>query len=103
MPGPLFNPRRAFLWPARAEDPDSSAKTRALVAQFEDKVRARGDPVTTALLLDSQQYASPQQEVMQDVADYLRALVEVCPRSQRVDRVDDWVAVVHKNLDVFGV
>lgn len=103
VPGPLWNPRRAFLWPARTEDPDSSAKTRQLVAQFEDKVRARNDPTTTALLLDAQKYASPQQEAIQDVADYLRALVEVCPRGLRADRVDNWVAIVHKNLDVFRV
>ncbi|CAK7202602.1 hypothetical protein SEUCBS139899_005327 [Sporothrix eucalyptigena] len=103
VPGPLWNPRRAFLWNARPDDPDSSTKTRALVAQFQDRVRARNDPRSTALLLDSQEYASPQQEAMQDVADYLRALVEVCPRGQRQDRVGDWADVVHKNLDVFGV
>ncbi|CAK7218551.1 hypothetical protein SBRCBS47491_003543 [Sporothrix bragantina] len=103
VPGPLWNPVRAFLWDAQPDDPDHSNTTSTRVAQFQDRVRARNNPRMTSLLLDIQEYASPQQEAMQDVANYVRALVEVCPRGQRQDRVADWTDIAHKNLDVFGV
>ncbi|CAK7229429.1 hypothetical protein SCUCBS95973_007222 [Sporothrix curviconia] len=103
VPGPLWNPVRAFLWDAQPDDPDHSATTSTRVAQFADRVRARNDPRVASLVLDIQDYASPQQEAMQDVANYVRALVEVGPRGQRQDRAADWTDIAHKNLDVFGV
>lgn len=55
------------------------------------------------MLLDDAAFASPLQEAMQNVADFVRAIVEVSPRDQRRDLVASWRATALENMARFGI
>ncbi|OAA53585.1 Protein kinase-like domain protein [Niveomyces insectorum RCEF 264] len=102
VPAPLWNTRRAFLWNARPGEENLAAKRR-LVARFEDRVRARNDPVVTERLLTGVRFASPEQDAMQAVVDYLRAITEVVPRGGRDHVLPAWRDTMLASLATFGV
>jgi hypothetical protein len=85
VPFTRWNPSRAFLWNAQDNDTSMGEKT-ALMERYEKKCRDRG----LGYLIDDAKFTSKEQENMQTVANFLRAIVEVCPRGQASGRVKDW-------------
>lgn len=97
MPFQQWNPRRAFLWTGQAGEAGAREKAR-LLELFAERCRERG-----VTLLDDAAFASPLQEAMQNVADFVRAIVEVSPRDQRTDLVPSWRTTALDNVARFGV
>ncbi|KAH0046406.1 hypothetical protein KCU78_g68, partial [Aureobasidium melanogenum] len=77
VPFTRWNPSRAFLWNAQENDTSMAEKT-ALIDRYEMRARERG----LGYLIDDAKFTSKEQENMQTVANFLRAVVEVCPRNQ---------------------
>ena len=97
VPIQLWNPRRAFLWTGQAGEEGAREKAR-LQLLFAERCKERG-----VVLLDEAAFTSPLQEAMQDVVDFVRAIVEVSPRDQRKDLVPSWRAMALENVARFGV
>ena len=97
VPIQLWNPRRAFLWTGQAGEEGNQEKAR-LKLLFTERCKERG-----VLPLDEVVFTSPLQEAMQDVVDFVRAIVEVSPRDQRKDLVPSWRAAALENVARFGV
>jgi hypothetical protein len=96
VPFTLWNPRRSFLWNA-SDDEDSLAEKQRLFTLFEERCKDRD-----LKMLEDAKFASPLQESMQNVADFLRAITEVAPRCQRAELVEGWKKVVLDNIEQFG-
>lgn len=96
VPFPKWNPQRSFLWNGRDDEAAAEEKQR-LLRLFEVRCAER-----KVSLMEDACFASPLQESMQTVADFLRAIVEVSPRGQRQDLVQGWKATVLQNLEPFG-
>ena len=97
VPFQQWNPRRAFLWTGQAGE--AGAREKALLQRmFAKRCKERG-----AVLLDDAAFASPLQEAMQNVADFVRAIGEVSLRNQRRDLVASWRATALENIARFGV
>ncbi|KAI0881239.1 kinase-like domain-containing protein [Annulohypoxylon maeteangense] len=108
VPAPKWNPRKAFLW-----DCDSSEKGKAardlLMQRFMQRCEARG----VKPLPDEVEYTSPRQKAMQEIADHVRAIIEVKVKNQYSEttkmqlqldeRVKEWEDTVSKALEVFGI
>lgn len=100
VPAPLWDPRKAFLWSGRTNDPDSCAKQIILSRIFNQVVTRvisslgpRSCPEKQFLSLTNT-YSSTYQCNMQALVNNLRAITEVCPRgdtSQRVKVFEDVV------------
>lgn len=97
VPFTKWNPRRSLLWNGRDDDKSSDEKQR-LLALFTQRCEERG-----VTFLEDSKYASPIQESMQKVADFLRAIVEVSPRDQKQDLVQGWRDIVLESIVKFGV
>ena len=97
VPFQQWNPRRAFLWTGQAGEAGAREKT-LLQRVFTERCKERG-----VVLLDDAAFASPLQEAMQNVADFVRAIVEVSPRDQRRDLVASWRATALENMARFGI
>ena len=80
-----WNPSRAFLWNAQDNDTSMAEKT-SLMERYEEKARERG----LGHLVDDAKFTSKEQEDMQTVANFMRAIVEVCPRGQAQGTVMGW-------------
>jgi hypothetical protein len=93
-----WNPRRAFLWNAK-EGPESLEEKQRWMKRFEECCRERG----VAYLLEDVQFSSPLQENLHKIHNYLRAIVEVSPRGQRRELVQEWKDTVLENLARFGI
>jgi aminoglycoside phosphotransferase (APT) family kinase protein len=85
VPFTRWNPSRAFLWNAQDSDTSKGEKT-ALMERYEKKARDRG----LEYLIDDANFTSKEQENMQTVANFMRAIVEVCPRGQASGSVMSW-------------
>jgi aminoglycoside phosphotransferase (APT) family kinase protein len=85
VPFTRWNPSRAFLWNTQDNDTSMGEKT-ALMERYEMKARGR----ELEYLIDDANLTSKEQENMQTVANFLRAIVEVCPRSQASGSVMGW-------------
>jgi hypothetical protein len=97
VPFPKWNPRRAFLWNGR-EDNKSLHEKQRLLALFTQRCKERG-----VTLLEDAEYASPLQEGMQNVADYLRAIVEVSPRDHKEGLIQGWRTTLIENISKFKI
>jgi hypothetical protein len=97
VPFTRWNPSRAFLW--NFEDNDTSmAEKMALMERYEDRVRERG----LGYSVDDAKFTSKEQEDMQTVANFLRAIVEVCPRGQASESVMGWKETAVKAMRDLG-
>ncbi|KAI4754833.1 hypothetical protein E4T52_13113 [Aureobasidium sp. EXF-3400] len=97
VPFTRWNPSRAFLWNAQDSETSKAEKT-TLMERYEKKVRNRG----LGYLVDDSKFASKEQEDMQTVANFLRAIVEVCPRSQASESVMSWKETAVKAMTELG-
>lgn len=97
VPFQLWNPRRAFLWNGQPGEAGANEKTR-LYQLFAARCKKRG-----LTLLDDAAFLTPLQEAMQNVTDFVRAIVEVSPRGQRRELVLSWRAKASENMRRFGV
>jgi aminoglycoside phosphotransferase (APT) family kinase protein len=89
------DPPRAFLWNADPA-PDSVQEKYALRRAFHDRIKGtRGVD-----LEDGWRYTSPEQEMMQTVATFMRAIIEVCPRGQSEDKALEWARAVNDKIAV---
>ena len=96
VPIQLWDPRRAFLWNGQAGEEGAREKAR-LRTLFTERCQERG-----VVLLDDAAFTSPLQEAMENVVDFLRAIVEVSPRDQRKDLVPGWRAAALENVARFS-
>jgi hypothetical protein len=97
VPFTRWNPSRAFLWNAQDNDTSMGQKT-VLMEKYEKKARDRG----LGYLIDDANFTSKEQENMQMVANFLRAIVEVCPRSQASRSVLGWKETVVNAMKELG-
>lgn len=97
VPFTRWNPSRAFLWNAQDKD-TSMAEKRSLMEEYEKKIRDRG----LGNLVDDAKFTSKEQEDMQTVANFLRAIVEVCPRGQAEGSVAGWKETAVKAMAELG-
>jgi hypothetical protein len=97
VPFTRWNPSRAFLWNAQ-DSATSMAEKTALMERYEMRVRDRG----LGYLIDDAKFTSKEQENMQTVANFLRAIVEVCPRSQASGNVMGWKETAVKAMADLG-
>lgn len=97
VPAPRWNPPRAFLWNAQNND-EAKVEQDALEKIFEANCKEKG---LECLLEDVK--LNELQEPMQTLTNYLRAIVEVCPRNQAQDAVGKWRKTVEACLEAFEV
>lgn len=97
VPFTRWNPSRAFLWNAQDNDTSMAEKT-TLMERYEKKARDSG----LGYLVDDAKFTSKEQLDMQTVANYLRAIVEVCPRGQAQGSVMDWKETAVKAMTELG-
>jgi thiamine kinase-like enzyme len=97
VPFTRWNPSRAFLWNSQDNDTSMGEKI-ALMEGYKKKARDRG----LGHLIDDAKFTSKEQENMQTVANFLRAIVEVCPRGQASGSVINWKETAVKAMTEFG-
>ncbi|KAH0362618.1 hypothetical protein KCU65_g7933, partial [Aureobasidium melanogenum] len=97
VPFTRWNPSRAFLWNAQDNDTSLEEKT-ALMERYEKRARERG----LGYLIDDAKFTSKEQESMQTAANFLRAIVEVCPRNQASGSVMGWKEIAVKAMSDLG-
>lgn len=78
-------------WNARRNE-GSKKEQQMLEKVFEEALRGRAPQVLKEL------EPSKKQQAMQLVANYVRAIVEVCPRGQCAELVDEWRKVADMNM-----
>ncbi|KAI5206840.1 hypothetical protein E4T39_02268 [Aureobasidium subglaciale] len=97
VPFTRWNPSRAFLWNAQ-DNMTTKAEKEALMQIYEDRARGKG----LGYLVDDAKFTSKEQESMQTVANFLRAIVEVCPRGHREGKVEGWKETAVKAMGELG-
>jgi aminoglycoside phosphotransferase len=97
VPFTRWNPSRAFLWNAQDSDTSMAEKT-TLMGRYEKRVGEQG----LGYLVDDAKFTSKEQENMQTVANFLRAIVEVCPRGQASGSVMIWKETCVKAMAELG-
>jgi len=98
VPAQRWNPVRAFLWNAKTAGDGGREEKARLWAVFERVAKEKG-----LTLLEDAEFSSPLQEAMQTAVNYIRAIVEVCPRGQAEDKVQEWRKVVEEAMEKFGI
>lgn len=96
VPFTKWDPARAFLWDGR-DDEGNIPRKRALVETFRKRCAERGVPD----VLKDAEYVSERQDAMQGVVDYLRAIVEVCPRGEKLEAARGWRDAMVRFMEVF--
>ncbi|KAI1459988.1 kinase-like domain-containing protein [Annulohypoxylon moriforme] len=105
VPAPKWNPRKAFLW--NCDDSENGKTAKALL---EERFAQRYN----SMFPKQVQYTSPRQKAMQEIADHVRAIIEVKVLDQRYsrttqmqaqldERVREWEKTISKALEVFGI
>lgn len=97
VPFTRWDPSRAFLWNAQNNDTSMAEKT-ALMEEYGRRARARG----FGCLIDDAKFTSKEQDSMQTAANFLRAIVEVCPRNQASGSVMGWKETAVKAMADLG-
>lgn len=69
------------------------------MSKFENRATERG----AGYLLEDAKFTSVEQEKMQAAQNHLRAIVEVCPRGVKLDRVHEWKQNMLEAMATFGV
>ena len=95
VPAPRWNPPRVFLWNVETTPEPKEEQTR-MENVFKETCRRRG----VGHLLEEVKLTGLQQ-AMQGVVNYLRAIVEVCPRGQARDKVRGWREAGETAMKVF--
>lgn len=93
VPASRWNPVRAFLWNMKQGD-ESRVELMEVLAEICSEMKI-------SVLEDAR--ANEYQEAMQAIVNYLRAVVEVCPRGERLDAARDWRKMVEEKLSKFGL
>jgi hypothetical protein len=99
LPCPLWNRGKPFLWNGREGEKDRTEKNRLYVV-WEERVKKTKEGRE---ILKNMKWEYEEQGYVFQVWNYLRSIVEVCPRGQRVKESREWWKEVEKNLDVLGV
>lgn len=83
VPFTRWDPVKAFLWNGRGDgDREEGRRERERWREvFEERCRERG----VWFLVQDAKFATKRQEMMQSAANYLRAVVEVAPRSEGME------------------
>lgn len=98
VPYTRWNPARAFLWNAQ-DTATSLTEKQALIGRFNTMALEKGK----GFLIEDAKFKSAEQERMHSIWNYLRALVESCPRGLHGDLAPDWRSKVEEALADFGV
>ncbi|KAI4156325.1 MAG: hypothetical protein LQ340_000350 [Diploschistes diacapsis] len=96
VPFTRWNPTRTFLWNGHDSEDDLAEKQR-LFQIFLDRCH-----VGNIKIPEDAAFSSPKQEDMQLAANFLRAITEVTPRSQKIDVVGGWKDAVLQRISSFG-
>jgi hypothetical protein len=97
VPAPRWNPPRAFLWNGQ-HTPESREEHTKMERIFVEVCKEKD----AEFLLDDVKM-NEEQEQMQTVLNYVRAIVEVCPRGEAQDMVNGWREAAGASLAYFGV
>jgi len=79
VPFTRWNPIKAFPWNAQ-HSPSSDQEWKRLWNMFVKRCQEQG-----VSILKDQEFSGPKQEAMQKAANFLRAIVEVCPRGEKLE------------------
>lgn len=97
VPLPLW--RRSFLWNGR-QDADSHAQRDRLYARWEAKMKH--SDLGTQYLANTE-WQCPEQRLAFEICDYLRCIVEVCPRCQMDRPYKRWWNICVSSMEELGV
>lgn len=86
VPFTRWNPSRAFLWNTQGNTKEALAERDAMYRRYTQRAIDLG----FECLVEDAEFSSPEQENMQQAANFLRAIVEVSPRGQRKTAVMGW-------------
>lgn len=96
VPALRWDPVRAFLWNGRYTE-DAAKEKERLRGKFEEELDRRGVQKWW------EDVGKEDAERVWTVVKFMRALVEVCPRGQRQDKVKEWKQTVQLALNELGV
>ncbi|KAF3767509.1 APH-domain-containing protein [Cryphonectria parasitica EP155] len=96
VPASRWNPVKAFLWNMKEGD-ESRAEKAELMRVFEEVCAVKG------LTILSDARANEYQEAMQLVVNYVRAIVEVCPRGEKEEAAREWRRLAEEAMRKLGV
>jgi hypothetical protein len=98
LPLPLWSPGGGFLWSAK-DGPEALAERDRLFNGIFTKLCQQRDP---ALLSDFEVKKQMPHSAIAKVLNFVRAIVEVCPRGQRLDTAKNWRSLVEEALSDLG-
>ncbi|KAI0895735.1 kinase-like domain-containing protein [Annulohypoxylon nitens] len=108
VPAPKWNPRGAFLWNCDRSESGKEMK-EIFLENFVTRCKNRGLKAWP----DEVEYTSPGQKAMQEIADHLRAIIEVKVRDQYSqdvqmrlqfdERVSGWEKTITEALKVLDI
>ncbi|ETS73580.1 hypothetical protein PFICI_14526 [Pestalotiopsis fici W106-1] len=100
LPLPLWSPGGGFLWSAKDESPASFAERDRLFKDIFSKICKERSP---ALLADFDVKNQDPHKSIVKVLNFVRAIVEVCPRGKRLEMARTWRSTVEQALQDLGI